>query len=90
MTYEPSTSAVDAAAYYIHLFNAMPGNCILLRTDAPRYTIVAATPAYCSLTGVSKESLMGRGLFEVFPSNPNDPNDTGQKSMDHLVVLQKR
>ena len=82
MTYEPSISTIDAAASYIHLFNAMPGNCILLRTDAPRYTVVAATPAYSTLTGVRKEDLLGRGLFEVFPSNPNDPNDTGSKSLN--------
>ena len=81
MTYEPSAFTIDVEASYKQLFDAMPGNSILLRANAPTYTIVAATPAYSVLTGVRKEDLLGRGLFEVFHSNPNDPDDIGEKSL---------
>ncbi|HVX56230.1 MAG TPA: PAS domain-containing protein, partial [Candidatus Saccharimonadales bacterium] len=37
-----------------------------------RFTIVAATDAYCAATMVSREDILGRALFEVFPDNPDD------------------
>jgi PAS domain S-box-containing protein len=86
---ESLTSAAGTEAFYINLFNALPGNSILLRTDAPHYTIVAATPKYLKHPGAKSEELIGKGVFEAFPSNPADPNDTGASvlrgSLEHVL-----
>ncbi|MDB5192531.1 MAG: domain S-box protein [Segetibacter sp.] len=59
------------------LFNALPGSSILLENNAPRYTILAATKQYVKDSGKKEEQLVGKGIFEAFPSNPDDLNDTG-------------
>jgi PAS domain S-box-containing protein len=81
MTYEQSLSAIGSETFYINLFNALPGNSILLRTDSPHYTIIASTPGYSKLTGIRKEALIDHRLFDVFSSNPHDPNDTGAENL---------
>jgi hypothetical protein len=86
MTYEPVTTSVSAEAWYIPLFEALSSNSYLMRIDAPRYTIIAVTPQHLSLTGLKKEDVIGKGVFEVFPPNVNDPTDTG--AQDFLASLQ--
>lgn len=49
------------------LFEAMPSLCAVLAPDAPRFTIVAVTEAFCRAARSSREQLVGCGLFEVFP-----------------------
>jgi hypothetical protein len=81
--------SVSTAALYVQLFKALPGNSILLCTDAPRYTIVATTPEYLKEPGTKSEDLIGKGVFEAFPSNPAEPNDTGARgllsSLEHVL-----
>jgi Stage II sporulation protein E (SpoIIE)/PAS fold len=40
-------------------------------------TLVAANTAYCAAGGRTKLELIGASLFEVFPDNPLDDDDTG-------------
>ncbi len=42
-----------------------------------RFTIVAATDAYCHATMTNRDDIVGRGLFEVFPDNPEDSRADG-------------
>ena len=75
------------------LFNALPGSSLLLRTDAPRYTIMPATSRYLADTSTTKEQLIGRGIFEAFPNNPHDSEVTGEKDLGRsldAVLLQKK
>ena len=58
------------------LFEESPDVLLVLRPDAPRYTIVAATRARLRATHTTIDQI-GRGLFEVFPDNPDDPAATG-------------
>ena len=53
---------------------------LVLLPDSPRYTMVAATNARWRATHSSRETL-GRGLFEVFPDNPEDPAATGTSNL---------
>jgi hypothetical protein len=39
--------------------------------------IVAVSDAYLHATMTRREDILGRGLFEVFPDNPDDPAATG-------------
>jgi PAS domain-containing protein len=81
--------SVSTAALYVQLFKALPNNSILLCTDAPRYTIVATTPKYLKEPGTKSEDLIGKGVFEAFPSNPDEAKDTGARallsSLEHVL-----
>lgn len=74
-------SVAGAEVLYIALFDALSSSSYLFKNDAPRYTILAATPYILKFSGLQKEDVIGKGLFEVFPSNPHDPRDTGQRNL---------
>jgi PAS domain S-box-containing protein len=63
------------------LFESVPGLYLALLPDAPRYTIVAVSAAYARATMTSGAEIVGRGLFEVFPDNPDDPDATGVRNL---------
>lgn len=56
----------------LQIFQAMPGNSALLLPDAPRFTILAVTDSYIHTSGLAKEELVGKGLFEAFPRPPGN------------------
>ncbi|HWA77978.1 MAG TPA: ATP-binding protein [Polyangiaceae bacterium] len=68
------TSDAAAELDYRALFEAGPGPCLVL---TPELTIVTANDAYLSATMTTREAIVGRGLFDVFPDNPNDPGADG-------------
>lgn len=63
------------------LFEASPDVLLVLLPDAPRFTMVAATDARLAATHTTREATLGRGLFEVFPDNPDDPTATGTNNL---------
>ena len=67
------------------LFEAAPGLYLVLRADdAPHYTIVAVSDAYLQATLTTRDGpdgIIGRGLFEVFPDPPGDPQATGSRNL---------
>src|SRR5688572_24429921 len=56
------------------LFESVPGLYLVL---APDLKIVAVSDAYLRATKTRREEILGRGLFEVFPDNPDDLTATG-------------
>jgi hypothetical protein len=74
------SSVTEPEAFYINLFNAFPGNSILLKADAPKYTIIAVTNDYLQLLRIQKEKLIGRGFFDAFHSIPAHPVHAGEKN----------
>ena len=56
------------------LFESAPGCYLVLD---PELVIVAVSDAYLHATMTRREDILGRGLFEVFPDNPDDPDATG-------------
>ena len=56
------------------LFESAPGLYLVL---APDLTIVAASEAYLQATFTKREEILGRGIFDVFPDNPDDPTAMG-------------
>ncbi|HVV48489.1 MAG TPA: hypothetical protein VHO06_02430, partial [Polyangia bacterium] len=62
------------------LFEASPEVLLVLLPDAPRFTMVAATEARLRATHTTRETI-GRGLFEVFPDNPDDAGATGTSNL---------
>lgn len=62
------------------LFESVPDLYLILLPDT-HFTIVGASDAYLQATMTERETIAGRGLFDVFPDNPNDPNATGVKNL---------
>ena len=60
------------------LFQAAPGSYLVLD---PELVIVAVSDAYLRDTMTVREQIVGRGLFEVFPDNPDDPEATGESNL---------
>jgi PAS domain-containing protein len=60
------------------LFESAPEQLLVLD---PSFRIVAASDAYLQATMKKREEIIGRGLFEVFPDNPADPEATGVRSL---------
>jgi signal transduction histidine kinase len=56
------------------LFESSPGLYLVL---SPTLHIVAVSDAYAQATKTTREEIVGRPLFDVFPDNPDDPAATG-------------
>ncbi|MEW5857831.1 MAG: PAS domain S-box protein [Cyanobacteriota bacterium] len=71
------------------LFESVPGSYLVLTPD---FTIVAVSNAYLRATMRKREEILGRGLFEVFPDNPDEPTATGVPNLRASLesVLQNR
>src|SRR5579863_1066356 len=73
-------SSVDGELNFRLLFEESPDVLLVLLPDAPRYTMVAATSARWRATHTTSDTL-GRGVFEVFPDNPDDPSASGTSNL---------
>ena len=71
---------VDVALDFRLLFEHSPDVLLVLLPDAPRYTMVAATKARFAATHTTPDTI-GRGLFELFPDNPDDPTADGTANL---------
>ncbi len=71
------------------LFESTPGLHLVLLTD---FTIVAVSDAYLAATMTKRGAITGRGLFEAFPDNPDDPGADGVSNLRSSLnqVLQRR
>lgn len=67
-------SALDFQA----LFESAPDLYLVLD---PELKILAASDAYLRATMTEREKIIGVGLFEVLPENPDDPTATGVKNL---------
>lgn len=71
-------------------FKTQPIPSLLLKPDAPVFTIVAASDAYLLATAMSEQDLVGRGFFDVFPENADGENKKGstalKKSLQKVVA----
>lgn len=73
------------------IISSLPGNFLLLKPDAPNFTIVDATDAYCNATYTEKENIKGKPLFEVFPEKTESPHgiDDLRRSLMEAVSTRK-
>ena len=63
------------------LFEQSPDILLVLKPDAPRFTMVGATQARLAATHTTRGQIVGKGLFELFPDNPDDPAATGARNL---------
>jgi len=60
------------------LFQATPGLYLVLD---PELKIVAVSDAYLRATMTKRDDILDRGIFDVFPDNPDDPSATGVRNL---------
>ncbi|MBH0236268.1 hybrid sensor histidine kinase/response regulator [Methylobrevis albus] len=76
----PELSAVDPA----HLFELSPNPYVILDRSL---AIVGMNGAYLSVTGRTREGLLGRNLFEAFPSEPGSvPDKLLRRSLEKVLT----
>ncbi|MFE8600143.1 PAS domain-containing protein [Archangium violaceum] len=76
----PSTMPPPSASDFQLLFEKSPGAYLVAAPDAD-FTLVAVSDAYLRATLTTREGILGRPFFEVFPDNPADPNATGVRNL---------
>ncbi|MFF2543097.1 PP2C family protein-serine/threonine phosphatase [Kitasatospora sp. NPDC058063] len=69
----------NEAIDYRAVFRALPGMVALLTPDL---VYADANEDFLSLSGRTREQLVGRYLFDIFPDNPNDPAATGAHNLE--------
>jgi two-component system cell cycle sensor histidine kinase/response regulator CckA len=69
------------------LFQSAPDLYLVL---SPDFKIVAVGDAYLHATLTERSKILDRGIFEVFPDNPDDPEATGVRNLQSSLkrVLQ--
>jgi len=60
------------------LFESAPGLYLVLD---PRLVIIGASDAYLKATMTQRDQVLGHGIFEIFPDNPNDPSADGVRNL---------
>jgi signal transduction histidine kinase len=71
---DPGGQAPDFRA----LFEAAPGSYLVLD---PGLCVVAVSDSYLRATMTERGAILGRGVFDVFPDNPADPEPSGVRNL---------
>ena len=75
------------------VFTASPTPFLVVEPDAPRFTISRVNGAYLAATMTTRESLIGHGVFEVFPENLADPVNPGvirlRASLERVIATRQ-
>ncbi|MBO3733088.1 PP2C family protein-serine/threonine phosphatase [Glycomyces niveus] len=74
---------------YAALFAATPSPYLVLGSDL---VIVEVNQAYLAATNRTREDLIGRHIFDAFPSNPDDPEADGVQNLNaslHRVLISR-
>jgi PAS domain S-box-containing protein len=70
-------SRLHSEARFKVLFSTSPAPLLVVRADAPRFTIAEVNDAYLAATMRTRDQLIGRAMFEAFPDNPDDSTANG-------------
>ncbi|MFI6002114.1 PP2C family protein-serine/threonine phosphatase [Streptomyces sp. NPDC051366] len=68
----------EAEIDYAGVFQALPGMVALL---TPELVYADVNEEFVRMSGRTREQLVGRYLFDVFPDNPGDPTATGARNL---------
>ncbi len=75
------------------VFRSCPDACLILQPDAPKYTIAHANDVFLRITGTSRESLLGLGIFEAFSELSNEHakkrKNSLKSALEHALILKK-
>ncbi|WP_061248285.1 hybrid histidine kinase/response regulator LvrA [Leptospira alstonii] len=69
---------------YRLIFESLPGLYLILLPDL---RIAAVSESYLKATNTKRDEILGRGIFDVFPDNPSDPNADGAGNLHDSLML---
>lgn len=70
---------IDQSVFQSIFYGSSVGEYLLAPTHEA--TILAVNDAFLKTVARRRDELVGKGLFEAFPGNPEDPGDTGVNSL---------
>lgn len=73
----PKSNQIAPPAFDV-LFHALPGLYLLMTPD---FFVVDTTDAYLQAALLSRNQIVGRYIFDVFPNNPENPNIDSQSEL---------
>ena len=77
-TSQAEAERISGAVDFRLLFESAQGLYLVLN---PGLKIIAVSDAYLRATMTERRKIIGKGLFEVFPDNPDDPAATGVRTL---------
>lgn len=73
---------------------ASPNAYLIMLADSPHFTIVEANTAFCELTLVNREDIVGRSIFDVFKALGGEHNAKGLRifrdCLERALLLKKK
>nr|WP_255537088.1 ATP-binding protein [Pedobacter sp. SYSU D00873] len=63
---------------------------MVLKADAPRFTILAVSDNYLNLVHKQRGEILGKGLFEAFPGSEGDPSEQNSVQSSFMRVITTR
>ncbi len=84
-----TTDNASPGTDFPRLFEAMPHPYLILKANET-FTITAVNDYYLSATGTVRSALVGHGLFEIFPDNPDDTSGSGVSDLRTSLDRVKR
>jgi len=77
--------------YLIQIFEKS-APCLLMKADAPVFTIVMVSDAYLQFTGLERADMIGKNAFTLFPDRPDRPKGaiTTLKAILQCIETKKR
>lgn len=67
------------------IFERSPGS-LLVMADMPRFTILAASDSYLTITNSKREEIVGKGFFEAFPDDGDFDDEVNARNVFTKVV----
>lgn len=77
MNSESDVSPIDLQT----VWNAIPGNYVIILPNAPTFTVIGATDAFIDTSYNKRDNIIGRSLFDIFPDNPANEQATGASNL---------
>lgn len=73
---------------YKSIFDALPGNYLVINIDAPKFTMLHANSSHLSTLGMKLEDLQNKPIFDVFPDVSGNLK-TVKSCLDEVVASNK-
>lgn len=79
------TESMFPPVLYERVFKSSPIGAYLL-SPTQEVTILDVNDSFLRRVSLTREAMVGKGLFEVFPDNPADPEDTGVEALRQSIA----
>lgn len=72
---------------YRDIFRSSPHNYILFAPDFPKFTMLDISEKFLKSISMKREDVVGKGLFDVFPDNPDSEVKNEKVLIESLMKI---